>query len=83
MKNVDEIYAAMVGEAIVPREGVTNEYAPGGYCDQLYNTAWEARKRLIDRIGSEAEADLDVIFSCLNDITYYLCNRIYEYGATQ
>ena len=83
MKNVNDIYASMVGELIVPCEGVTDEYAPGSYCDRLYCAAWEARNRLTDRLGAEEDADLEVIFDSFCDITFHLCRRMYQYGASQ
>ena len=81
MKHVDDIYSAMVGETLLPRDGVTDEYAPGSYCDQLYNAAWEAKNRLIHRLGGEEDPDLEMIFSNFCDITFYLCHRMYEYGT--
>lgn len=81
MNHVDEIYASMIGELIIPCEGVKDEYAPGSYCDRLYNTAWEARNRLADRLGAEEDADLELIFDSFCDIASYLCHRMYEYGA--
>lgn len=80
MKNVDDIYASMVGELIIPCEGVTDEYAPGSYCDRLYSEAWEARSRLCERLGVDEDADLEAIFDSFCDITAYLCHRMYEYG---
>ena len=83
MNHVDDIYASMVGELITPCEGVTDEYAPGSYCDQLYSAAWEARNRLAERLGVDEDKDLEVIFDSFCDITFHLCRRMYEYGAAK
>lgn len=80
MKDVNDVYATMVGELLNPCEGVENEYAADSYCDRLYNNAWEARQRLCQRLQVEEDPDLELIFDNFCDITSYLCRRMYEYG---
>lgn len=82
MSKVDDIYASMVGQLTEPLDGISDEYTPGSYCDQLYCQASLARDNLCRRLGVDEDPDLEVIFDSFCDISAHLCRKMFEYGAT-
>ena len=80
MPKIEDIYASMIGELIVPVDGICDEYAPGSYCDRLYTRAAIARTRLCRRLGVDDDPDLEVSFDSFCDINSHLCRKMFEYG---
>lgn len=70
----------MIGELVDPLDGISDEYAPGSYCDGLYSRATYARARLCRRLGVDDDPDLEVIFDSFCDINSHLCRKMFEYG---
>ncbi len=85
MDKFDMIYDMLNGfldcdALILPKENttVTSEFEEGMYCYQRYEQVYAARKRIEKRLGVEDDADVEAIITNLNDITKYLCRKIYS-----
>ena len=63
------------------KELVADEYAAGSKCDQLYEEAYEANRRICQRLGVEEDRDVEIIMRNLLDIGKHLSMKMYDYGA--
>lgn len=63
------------------KELVADEYAAGSKCDQLYEEAYEANRRICQRLGVEEDRDVEIIIRNLLDIGKHLSMKMYDYGA--
>lgn len=62
--------------------GVENAFAEGKPCMQLYESAYDAYQRLRERLGViDEDADVEIIFNSLMEITRLLCIEMYKYGV--
>ena len=75
----DTLCGHLIPEACVP--GVENAFAPGGICDQSYESAVAARDRILWRMGVEEDADLNCIFDELTYIARKLGLKMFAYGS--
>lgn len=73
------IYESLIGELIVPIEGVPNAFEPGGYCETRYRQVLEAYERLRDRLGvTDEDPDVEIIIDSLLEIQRKLCLEIFD-----
>ncbi len=63
------------------KELVADEYAARSKCDQLYEEAYEANRRICQRLGVEEDRDVEIIIRNLLDIGKHLSMKMYDYGA--
>lgn len=60
---------------------VVNEFEHGKFCNMAYQNMYNANQRLCRRLNSEEDSDVECIISNLLDMQYYLCMKMYDYGA--
>jgi len=81
------LYNVMTG-IILPAEDdglilhVSDEFAPGGLCADLYEQAYEKRLRISGALGdgSGENRDLLALIEAYEKMQYALCSRAFEYG---
>ena len=78
MDEAELIYLSMIGDLITPWEGIEDEYAQGSQCDLLYQQSCAARDRLCQKLNTEEDMDLELIFDCFSAITKHLCCKMYS-----
>lgn len=61
---------------------VENEFAEGKECSRLYEGAFEAGRRICERLGKpdDEDRDVEIIMGNLLDICRVLSMRMYDYG---
>lgn len=62
------------------KELVADEFADGSKCGQLYKEAYEANRRVCQRLGVEEDRDVELIISNLLNIGKHLSMKMYDYG---
>ena len=62
---------------------VEDEFAEGKPCEELYRRVYEANVRLCRRLGVREDKDVEIIINCMNDISYILAMKMFDYGATK
>ncbi len=87
MDKFELIYEMMNGfldcdALMLPKDNitVTSEFEKGMYCYKRYEEVCFARGRIEKRLGVEDDRDVEIIISNLNEITRYLCGRMYRVG---
>lgn len=79
----NDIYATLIG--VIDRKhrvpGVENAFAPGEYCDRMYEKMLDYRERLLLRLGVEEDEDIEGMLVCMNSIEVALCTKMFEYGV--
>lgn len=81
-----EIYVKMSGQFVddvVVKAGnylVEDEFA-GIKCEELYERAYAANKRLCKRLNGEEEEDVEIIFDSLFEIGEIMAMRMFDYGV--
>ncbi|MBQ6832753.1 MAG: hypothetical protein IJO28_09010 [Oscillospiraceae bacterium] len=82
---IDCVYETVIGQrcggARVP--GVEDAFAPGGLCDQCYESTFRAYDRLRDRLDVEDEdEDVECILDNLRIIEKEVAYQMYRYGVS-
>ncbi len=75
----DEIYYSLIGElteAALP--WVPNAFVPGGECDAAYHRLIGARNRILQKLGSDEDADLEQMLTEMDTIQRSLCRQVME-----
>ncbi len=91
MKNNESVknlvYDRMNG-LVEPRENsltelnlVQNEFVDGLFCDQAYEEVFAANQRLCQRLGVQADHDVEIIIDNLLAISRHLALKMYDYGV--
>ena len=62
---------------------VEDEFAAGKPCEELYRRVYEANVRLCERLGVSEDKDVEIIISCMNDISHILAMKMFDYGANK
>ncbi len=78
------VYESMTDDIIdeYAIEGVENAFADGSRCMNLYEEAYEAYRRLRQRLNAgEYNPDVEIIYHAFSQIQEELCYRMYRYGA--
>ena len=82
-KLIEFVYDAMQGEyrsSVNP--DIENAFEEGAPCYNWYGKAYDAERRLEDRLGKDShDDDVECIMCAMTDIQQYLCFKMYEYGA--
>ena len=76
----EEIYASMLGVSLEPIEGIEDAFAPGEACEQISQEIWQSYLRVLEKLGTPEDADLERIMDYQADITVILCQRMFRYG---
>ena len=80
MDIAEEVYDTLIGERIIPIEGVPNAFREGSACCDLYWQMAEACERLREQHGAEDE-DLECILDAHTALQRYLCVEMFRQGA--
>ena len=80
-ENAEYVYESLCGEALFPREGVENAFAEDELCDIRYTEAYDAARRICERLGVADDPDMETVFRCFSEIQRELCLKMYTYGA--
>lgn len=79
---IDDVYSSVIGDLIVPVQGVENVFTQGSECDILYNDVFDAYERIKERLNvKDEDDDCELIINSLMDIGRIVAYRMYEYGA--
>ena len=77
-----DVYDSLCGELLpeyrVP--WVENAFREGGFCAEKYAEVYDARLRLGARLGTEEDADVEIIIDSLLAIQRHLCLAMFQYG---
>ncbi len=67
----DEIYYSLIGELTeeAALSWVPNAFAPGGACDAAYHRLIGARNRILQKLGSDEDADLEQMLTEMDTIS--------------
>lgn len=81
------IYQIMNGDLEVGQEylsdniTVVDEFADGRECGRLYDKVYAAKLRLLEKLGTEENADVEEIIICMSGISRILAMKMYDYGV--
>lgn len=59
---------------------VTNEFEDGQYCEKLYSEAFDASRRLNEKLGTDEDKDVEFVISGFLDSTHQLCMYMFDCG---
>ena len=59
---------------------IENEFASGAPCEVQYAVVFDAKCRLETRLGTEDDADVNLIIDSMMDIARHLALKMYDYG---
>lgn len=80
------IYQFMNGEVDTkylsekPQLTVDNEFVSHKECGRLYERVYAAKRRLLRRLRTEEDKDIEEIIGCMSDITRILAYKMYDYA---
>lgn len=60
---------------------IESEFEDGKYCQEKYQEVYDASRRLCERLGVDADDDIEKIIASLLDMQRYLCGKMYDYGC--
>lgn len=80
MNLFEEIYASMLGVSLEPVKGVADAFAPGEPCAKLEQEIGNAYHKILEKLGTSRDSDLERIVENQADITVILCQRMFRYG---
>lgn len=60
---------------------IESEFEDGKYCQEKYQEVYDASRRLCERLGVDADDDIEKIIASLLDMQRYLCCKMYDYGC--
>ncbi len=74
----DQIYYSLIGELEEDATllWVENAFAPGSECDEAYTQLLDARNRLLEKLGTASDPDLNQILSEMAIIQRTLCRTL-------
>ncbi len=74
----DEIYYSLIGELTeeAARPWMPNAFAPGGECDAAYHRLLEARNRLLQKLHTGEDPDLEQMLPEMDTIQRSLCRQV-------
>lgn len=79
---VENVYQSLIGNLIIPVDGVQNEFDEGKYCDIKYDEIYAAYERLREKLNIDNEdEDIEIIINNMNDIQHFLCMRMFKCGV--
>ena len=85
MDKIDAVYYSLLGqlqtEATLP--WVENAFVEGSECYAALLNAYDARDRLLERLQTDGDTDLECIIDSFIAIQYILCRKMYLYGLQQ
>ena len=61
--------------------GVDNAFTPDSLCMNYYEKALNAKNRILNKLKTDDDPDLALIFYYLDRIQEEVCFRMYHYGA--
>ena len=64
-----------------PLNVVQDEFVDGLFCGQAYDEVFAANQRLCQRLGVQADQDLEIIINNLLAISRHLSLKMYDYGV--
>lgn len=59
---------------------VTDEFTPGNTCDKLYEQIHATAERICERLHSQDDRDVELLFMDFLSLERHLCMKMYEYG---
>jgi hypothetical protein len=62
-------------------EIVSNEFADGQPCAELYQKAYDANRRICERLGVDEDSDVEELVNTLLDIAKILAKKMFDYGT--
>ncbi len=71
----DELYYTLIGELSGRVGGVENAFAPGSECDRLYTQIIEARNRVLQKLGTDTDPDLEQMLTRMSTLQHLLCRK--------
>lgn len=80
------IYQIMNGDmdldriSLVGDVDIENEFSENRECEQLYNEVYNAKLRLVEKIGEEEDTDIEQIINCMSRISRILAFKMYDYA---
>lgn len=83
----EKIYHLMIGAfdlqhcPIQESQYVANEYEEGKFCEKAYEEVFNANCRICERLGVDADRDVELIINNLMDIGEHLSMKMYDYGV--
>ncbi len=78
MDHLDEIYYTLIGE-LEPSQAlsrVPNAFAPGSDCDKAYERLVAARNRVLDKLQTQDDDDLNQMLAGAATIQRALCRML-------
>ncbi len=78
MDKYDKIYYALIG-AMEGNDQIPNAFAPGSPCDHAYTRLIQARNRVLDKLGTGDDPDLEQILTEMDTIQRALCRHYPNY----
>ena len=83
MDDFEDVYHTLTGE-ILPEyalPGVENAFAPGQPCRAAEDRLYQARDRILARLGVSGEdEDLEQMLGAFYEMQIYLCREMYRLG---
>ncbi len=74
----DEIYYSLIGE-LEPGAAlswVPNAFADGSVCEEADRRLWDARNRILEKLGVDDDPDLSRMLEEMDTIQHTLCRQI-------
>jgi hypothetical protein len=59
---------------------IEDEFAEGKECARLYDEVYEAKQRILQRLGTDDDVDLETIIRNMGIISELLALKMYDYG---
>ncbi len=80
MDYYDKIYYSLIGElteeAAFP--WVPDAFASGSKCDKAYTRLLDARDRVLEKLGTDEDPDLEQMLNEMNTIQRTLCRQLMD-----
>ncbi len=78
MDSCDQIYYSLLGELEPALKGVPNAFAPGSACSQAYDRLLAARNRVLTKLDTDNDPDLEQMLDEAAAIQRSLCRTLLE-----
>ena len=76
-----QVYHSLVGALVNPLPDVENLFEKGNKGDEIYGGVYDARERLIERLGVNEDPDVELIIDSMLALQREVAMRMYDYGA--
>ena len=76
-----QVYYSLIGTLINPLPDVENLFEEGKEGDKLYGWVYDARERLIERLGVNEDPDVELIIDSMLALQREVAMLMYDYGA--